>query len=773
MVGLLALYAAAGLGAIGFGHRLGRRAFALALVPMLATVAWLVARSGAILDGQVPTESIEWVPSLDIAVAVRLDGFAALLSWIVAGIGVAVVAYAARYFAPDTPDIGRLAGLLTLFAGAMLGVAVADDLLLLYTCWELTSVTSYLLIGNKHTDPKARAAALHALLVTSAGGLAMLGGFVLLGQAAGTYRLSEILADPPSGTRVTVGLAFVLLGVFTKSAQYPFHGWLPGAMAAPTPVSAYLHSATMVKAGIYLLARLAPAFATVGFWRPVVLGIGLLTMVGGGLRAMRQHDLKLLLAYGTVSQLGFLVVMFGSGVPGATEAACVLLLAHALFKAALFLVVGVLDVRLGTRDLRELPVLGREWRAIAAVTVVSCASMAGAGPLAGFVAKEAGYESLYEASFVASKVVLIAVVLASAITVAYSLRFAWGILVAPKRAGRPTAAASTAPAARFAAPAVVLAGFSLLLGVAPGLLDPIMDAAVQSIDPRADPVHLALWHGFNVPLVLSVLTLGLGIVLFAKDRVVARVLATGERIPSSADAYLATLRGLNVVADRSTGVVQNGSLPVYAGVILFTAAALPGITLLREATWPGWPDPVGGAAMVPVLAVILGGAIAAATFRRRLSAVLFLGVVGYGMAGLFLVQGAPDLALTQVAIETLSTVLFVLVFRHFPGRFEPRSTALARSLRVAISVAVAATVFSFALVAGQQPVSNDVSAEMVERAYPDGDGRNVVNVILVDFRGLDTLGEITVLAAAAIGMVALARAGRRAPRSQRRAEATT
>jgi multicomponent Na+:H+ antiporter subunit A len=364
-------------------------------------------------------------------------------------------------------------------------------------------------------------------------------------------------------------------------------------------------------------------------------------------------------------------------------------------------------------------------------------------------------------------------VLASAITVAYSIRFAWGVLVAPRRAGRAVAAPSTAPSPSFAAPAVVLAGCSFLLGVAPGLLDRIMGAAVQSVDPRADPVHHALWHGFNVPLALSLLTLGLGVLLFARRDAVGRLLALGERIPSSAEAYLATLRGLNVAADRTTGIVQSGSLPVYAGVILLTAAALPGLTLLREASWPGWPDLVGSAASLVVVAVILGGAIAAAAFRRRLSAVLFLGVVGYGMAGLFLVQGAPDLALTQVAIETLSTVLFVLVFRHFPGRFEPRSTARMRALRVAISVVVAATVFGFAMVAGQQPVSNDVSAEMVERAYPDGDGRNVVNVILVDFRGFDTLGEITVLAAAAIGMVALARAGRRAPRSQRRAEAPT
>jgi multicomponent Na+:H+ antiporter subunit A len=355
--------------------------------------------------------------------------------------------------------------------------------------------------------------------------------------------------------------------------------------------------------------------------------------------------------------------------------------------------------------------------------------------------------------------------------VAYSARFAWGVLVEPRRAARAEAAG--VPGRAFALPPELLGVVTVVLGIVPGVADVPMDAAVHALDERAGTVHLALWHGLNVPLLLSAVTIALGVALFAATGPLSRLLALGERIPSSSDAYLALLRGLNIVADRVTGVVQSGSLPVYTGVILLTAAVLPGVTLLQQGTWPGWPDLVSDPSLVPVLAVLLGGAIAAAAFRRRLAAVLFLGVVGYGMAGLFVVQGAPDLALTQVAIETLSTVLFVLVFRHFPGRFESRATRRGRVLRIAISLAVASMIFAFAMVAGQQPVSNDVSAEMVERSYPDGDGRNVVNVILVDFRAFDTMGEITVLAAAAIGMVALARAGRRTPRSQRRAEAAS
>jgi len=698
-------------------------------------------------------------------VDLRLDGFSALMVLLIAGVGVAVFAYGMRYFSASTFALPRLAGLLTLFAGSMLGVVLAEHLLVLYTCWELTSITSYLLIGNHHTSAKARAAALHALLVTSAGGLAMLGGFIVLGHAAGTYRLDDILHAAPSGTGIEVALVLVLLGVATKSAQYPFHGWLPGAMAAPTPVSAYLHSATMVKAGIYLLAHLAPVFAVVGFWRPLVLSVGLLTMLGGGIRALRQTDLKLLLAFSTVSQLGFMTVLFGLGTPKAVAAGSVLLLAHGFFKAALFMVVGILDHQTGTRDLDELPPLDQRWRPLLVVSVVSAASMAGVPVVFGFIAKEAAYGAVIDAG-VATTVVLALLVAGSVLTMAYSIRFVWGAFYAPQRRPKSFGAPGSQcppPSTAFLLPAVALAVPTVVFGLVPGLLDGLVTAAGRSLHTAAESVHLVVWHGINAPLVLSAVALAGGAALFGVHRTADRVLAIGDRLPDSGDAYLATLRASNTTANRITGVVQNGSLPIYTAVILVAASALPVFAMVGDLPWQGWPaggEPLGH---LVVSAVIVGSALAAAIHRRRISAVLLLGVTGYGMAALFLLRGAPDLALTQVAIETLSTVMFVLVLRRLPDRFERRPVASLRVLRVAIATIVAAGVFLFALLVGSNRVEERVADDMVARSYPDGHGRNVVNVILVDFRALDTAGEITVLAAAAIGAVALARAGRRPP----------
>ncbi len=358
MIALVALICVVGVGVFVSGTTLGRWAFIVAAVPLAIMFVWLLSRAGATLDGAVRTEHVDWVPRLGLGVDLRLDGFSLLMAILVSGIGVLVCCYSTAYFAGRSEGLGRNAGLILLFAAAMLVLVLADNLLVVYAGWELTTVTSYLLIGNDHQKLYARAAALHALLVTSFGGLVMLAGFVLIGQAAGTYRLSEILAAPPSGTSVTVGVALVLVGACSKSAQYPFHSWLPGAMAAPTPVSAYLHSATMVKAGVYLVARLSPGFAVIGPFRPIVVGLGLLTMVLGGYRALRQHDLKLLLAFGTVSQLGLLMVLFGTGTDAAWTAGIVLLLAHAVFKAALFLSVGVVD-HARAREGRARP--GRAW----------------------------------------------------------------------------------------------------------------------------------------------------------------------------------------------------------------------------------------------------------------------------------------------------------------------------------------------------------------------------------------------------------------------------
>ncbi|MEX2660072.1 MAG: hydrogen gas-evolving membrane-bound hydrogenase subunit E [Acidimicrobiales bacterium] len=731
-----------------------------ALAPA-ATVAWAAARAGGVLNGHPVTEVRPWVGDLGVELSFRLDGFALLMLALVSGVGVAVFVYAWRYFAPR-PDLGRFAGLLTAFAGAMLGIVLTDNLLVLYVCWELTSVTSYLLIGFEDTKPASRAAALQALLVTGAGGLAMLGGFVLLGQAAGTYTFSEILASPPSGGTVGIAAALVLAGAFTKSAQVPFQSWLPGAMAAPTPVSAYLHSATMVKAGVYLIARFAPALApVVVWWRPVVVGVGVVTMLVGGLAALRQHDVKLLLAHGTVSQLGFLVALFGAGWEEATFAAAALMLAHGLFKATLFMTVGIVDHAAHTRDLRQLSGLHVTLRPVAVVAVIATASMAGLPPFLGFVAKEAGLEALlHEGS--RGLLVLGGIVVGSALTVAYGARYVWGTFATkPGPAGAPMPSTPVdQPGPAFLAPVVALTVGTVVLGALPVLADPLVGAAATSLDPRVEGVHLQLWHGVSVALGLSALAIVVGTALFLRREVVARLQARLPATPSGTEVYHSILTGTLHLADRVTAVVQSGSLPRYLQVTLVTLLALPGVALLRG---PGIPTDLPFAENPLQLAVgvlVVGAAVAAARARRRFAAVLCLGGVGYGVAVLFVVQGAPDLALTQLLVETLAVVVFVLVLRHLPERFSEGSRGLSRVSRVVISAGVGVFVASFAVIAGEARRGSPVSGELLERALPDGGGRNVVNVILVDFRALDTLGEITVLAVAALGIASLVLSGR-------------
>jgi multicomponent Na+:H+ antiporter subunit A len=771
VIAILAVYAAVGVLLIAFGDALGRRAFLVGAIPPAVTLAWLVPRLVDVVDGHIFMSSLSWVGALDLAVDLRLDGFGATMTLIVAGVGVLVFLYAERYFGPDPLYPGRLSGVLVLFGGAMVGLVQADNFFILYTFWELTAITSFLLIGMDHTDARARAAALHALLVTSAGGLAMLGGFVLIQTESGISRLSQLTDGPmPSGTVITVALVLILVGAFTKSAQYPFHAWLPGAMAAPTPVSAYLHSATMVTAGVYLVARLAPVFATVWLWRPVVFAVGGVTILAGGINALRQDDTKLMLAFGTVSQLGFMVVLFGAGSTGTALAGWVLLVAHSLFKAALFMVVGVLDRETGTRDLRRLPALGRPWWWIEATAAVSAASMAGVPLTAGFIAKEADFESLTDARFGGHGLLLVVVVVGSVLTAAYSARFYWGAFVAPRRRARArheeaaheeAAPSAPSPSWRFGAPAGVLALGSVVFGVLPGIEDPLAASSVRALHAGTPSVHLAVWHGWSFELWLSALVLGGGLALFMLYEGGWISLTRRSGLPNGERAYYLVLRALARESRRVTGVVQNGSLPVYAGVILATAAALPAWTLATEWDWSEWPNGIGRAGDVPIAGFLVVAALGAAVVRRRFAAAVFLGATGYAMAALFVAYGAPDLALTQVAVETLSTVVFVLVLRRLPERFERQSTSRRRVIRLAIAGLVGATVFAFAIGASSVSLPASVSDEMVQRAVPDGHGQNVVNVILVDFRALDTLGEITVLTVASIGAAALARVGRR------------
>lgn len=754
------MHVAGAVGALGSGRRLGRWVWAIGALAPMAVVLWLIANGGRLADGGVVTASLGWVDALGLALDLRVDAFSGLMLVLVSGIGALVYAYGWQYFGRSARAT-RAAGLLTLFAGAMFGVVVADNLLALFVFWELTSITSYLLIGLDDTEVEARSAAQHALLVTGLGGLVMLAGFVLLGQQGGTFRISELVVAPPTGTVTSVALVLVLVGAFTKSAQYPFHSWLPGAMVAPTPISAYLHSAAMVKAGVYLVARLAQAFADVGVWRPLVVSVGLVTMLAGGLRALRPFDLKQLLAFGTISQLGFLMVLFGIGQPAATAAGCALMLAHGIFKAALFMVVGIVDHEAHTRDVRLLPAFGPGWGPTKVVALVSAASMAAVPPLAGFIAKEQAYGALVDGSS-GDRLVLAGIVAGSVLTVVYSIRFGCA-LVRPDMVSdepRPRATLAQHPRGWFVAPAALLGTFSVLLGIVPALWSGLIDHAANALDPGAH-AHLELWHGISAPLVLSLCTLAAGVGVFAARRSVATIQRVLAPRVSGQEVYEALVRGLLRFAGRLTGVVQPGSLPAYVAVILLTAAVAPTVAMMTGTWWSGWPDTaVGATAQVPIVVLLIVGAIAATVARRRFAAVILLGVVGYAMSILFVIQGAPDLALTQFGVETLFVVVFLLVLRKLPARFEERDTRAGRLVRLGVAGAVGVFAVLMAIATAGSRTAEPVSRQMAEQAYPEGHGQNVVNVILVDIRGLDTLGEITVLVAAALGIVALARAGR-------------
>ena len=781
---ILILHFVLGAAIVAAGDRLNRRGFAVAALAPLTTLIWLVPRLGDLIaggdGGPAFTQRIDWVAGLDLTIDLRVDAFAAVMLLLVSGIGLAVCVYALGYFSSPKPGVARLAGLLTMFAGAMTGLVTSDHLLALFVFWELTSVTSYALIGNDDRNPKARDAALQAILITGAGGLVMLAGLVILGQTVGTYRLSEMATvfaeQKPSGALLTVAVVLVLVGAFTKSAQWPFSGWLPGAMVAPTPISTYLHAATMVKAGVYLVARLAPIVYPLAVWRPVLFAVGAVTMIFGGWRALRQVDLKVLLAHGTVSQLGFLMMVFGAGTYDLAQAAVILILGHGAFKAALFMVVGVIDHQAHTRDIRRIASLGPGWRAVQVTAVLAAASMAGLPPLVGFIGKEKALLAAadgYLASVTGGAwVVTAAIVAGSVLTFAYSGRFVLGVL------GRMTDRSvvdadhplidgdAPAPSLGFVAPGAVLAGLSLLAGVVPAVIDPLVRAATVALHPDATPKAVVLWAGFNIALWLSVGVIAIGSLLLVwRTPVTAlqnRVHRPIAALPTAEQSFWALVKGALRNAKRVTRVVQNGSLPVYLMVILGVASltfVVPVIGAVDSST------PVLGSWLhVPVMGIVVLAALGAAIVKRRIASALMLGAVGYGMAGFFVVQGAPDLALTQFAIETLATVLFVLVLRVLPREFEDRIPGITAPIRLAVAAMVGIGVFMFALAAGQardDVAAPSISAEMLERSVPDGKGSNVVNVILVDFRGFDTLGEITVQLVSGLGVEALARAARR------------
>ncbi|MFE9252690.1 Na+/H+ antiporter subunit A [Streptomyces sp. NPDC007088] len=761
MTALIACHFALALFASPLVRRLGTRAFVVLALPPAAAAIWAGAQWRGTADGEARGSSWRWLPDYGVEFALRLDALGELMVLLVGGVGALVLLYCASYFPDRTPQLGRFAGNLLAFAGAMLGLVLADDLILLYVFWELTTVFSFLLIGQHSGVKQNRRSALQALTVTTMGGLAMLVGFLILGQAAHTYRLSELIAHPPaSSAAVSTAVVLVLCGALSKSAIWPFSLWLPNAMAAPTPVSAYLHAAAMVKGGVYLVARLAPAFADVTPWRPLLLILGSATMLLGGWRALRLHDLKLVLAYGTVSQLGFLTVLAGAGHYDTGVAAVVMILAHALFKAPLFLVTGIIDHAAGTRDLRGLSGLARRLPAVCAVALVAGLSMAAVPPMLGFAAKEAAFQTLLDGS-AADRWALAAAVVGSALTTAYTLRYLWGAFA--RKPGHHDTATHPVPRAFLAAPAL-LACLCLVLGPGVGWTDHLLSAYAAGFPAPAHPYHLALWHGWGPALLLSALAWAGGLGLFLAGRPVARL---GRLLAwRSADREFGRiLLGLERTALQCTGFVQRGSLSVYLATTLAVVLAGQIAVLAVDSPWRGapaprlWDNPAQAAVTVLTCTV----ALLSLGVRRRMKAVVLAGLTGYGTALLFVVQGAPDLALTQFCVETVSMLVFVLVLRRMPVYFEENFTRWRRTVRMPVALGGAAAVAVVVWIMAGARRGDFAGAAMVEETDHHG-LKDVVATILVDLRSWDTMGESSVLAAAAIGVTSLIYLHRRTDR---------
>ncbi|WP_165066540.1 Na+/H+ antiporter subunit A [Marisediminicola senii] len=753
---LLAVFAIVSAFLPALAKILGRRVFLVAATVPLAAFVHTISVGPAILRGDEVRESIAWIPDLSVVIATRLDTLSWVLALIVSGVGSLVMLYCAQYFGKDEKHLGRFAGILLAFAGSMYGLVVADDVFVLFVFWEATSVFSYLLIGHYTSSKTSRGAALQALLVTTLGGLVMLVGLVILAVETGTSLLSEIIATAPSNSLVTTSVMLVLVGALSKSAIFPFHFWLPAAMAAPTPVSAYLHAAAMVKAGIYLIARLSPGFAETPSWQPVLVGLGVFTMLLGGWTALRQTDLKLVLAYGTVSQLGFLTVVLGYGTRDAALAGLALLLAHALFKSALFLLVGIVDHRVGTRDLRKISGLGRREPVLATLTVLALASMAGLPPTFGFVAKEAIFTSLLEGGEAGDAwgwIALVGVAIGSALTVAYSIRFFWGAF-ARKKDVDPVGDGDAGAAFMFS-PAL-LAASGLVLGFLAPAIDDAIDGYADSVAPvEGEGYYLALWHGLEPALFISAGSILVGILLFVARN---RVIAVQERlsgVPTADGVYWQTMRSIDRISARTTSLTQRGSLPFYLGVILLVFVVAMGTALALNGTWPAAVRPWDSTAQVAIGVVMIVAAIAATRAGKRFQGVLLVGVTGFGMSALFALQGAPDLALTQALVEVVTLVAFVLVLRRLPARLGHRNGTGSRGIRAAIGISVGLIMGVAALVALGARTADPISLAWPELSYIEAHGRNVVNVALVDIRGWDTMGELSVIIAAATGVASL------------------
>ncbi len=753
------------LGALlpGLVHRAGRGMQAIA--PALATVcglAGLGSMAPAVLRGEVLAQRVEWMPQLGLAFSLRLDGLGLLFAGLILGIGLLVIIYARFYLSPRDP-MGRFFSYLLLFQGAMLGIVLSDNILLLLVFWELTSLTSFLLIGYwSHLDEGRRGARM-ALTVTGAGGLALMAGALLLGRMAGSFELSVILTKAnviQAHALYLPMLILVLLGAFAKSAQVPFQFWLPQAMAAPTPVSAYLHSATMVKAGIFLMARLWPVLAGTPEWFGIVATAGLLTMLVGAWTALFKDDLKALLAYSTVSHLGLITLLLGLGTKAALVAAIFHIINHASFKAALFLSAGIVDHEAGTRSLSRLGGLARLMPVAFVLAGLAALSMAGVPPLNGFLSKEMLLEEVVHTGFAGSPWVLAALVtLGAAVSAAYSFRLIGAVFLGPVRADYPHHPHDAG--AGITGPVMVLVALVLAIGLAPMLVaGGLVQVATEASAGSAVEVHIKLWHGLEpAALWMSLAALGGGLAIWGGF---ARLAAFDRAVhlPDSAGIFEAGIAGIVRLAQRVTRAVHDGPLSRGVGLALLTMWG-PSVWAFAggsHAAGNRATTPVELAPMVLALGLVLATFAALWLHRNRVLTLLLVGVVGLVLSLGFAYLAAPDLALTQITVEVVTVLLMLLALNLLPK--SAPAEPLPRRMRDAVfagGIGIGMAVLSYVMLM-RDAAFEPISAFHLAQSKPGAGGNNAVNTIIVDFRGFDTYGEIIVLGIAAIIIAAVGQA---------------
>lgn len=737
-------------------------AAAAAVAPLIG-LALLLGQRSRVFAGEVLLLKAEWLPALGLNFSLRLDGLGFLFALLILGIGLLVILYA-RYYLGKQEPAGRFYAFLLLFMGAMLGVVLSENLLLMMVFWELTSLSSFLLIGFWGHRSDARRGARMALTVTGAGGLALLAGVLLLGHLVGSFELSEVLAAGHflrNHELYPLVLCLILLGVFTKSAQFPFHFWLPHAMAAPTPVSAYLHSATMVKAGVFLLARLYPVLSGSDWWFYIVSLAGLTTLLVGALMALFQHDLKGLLAFSTISHLGLITLLFGLDTPLAAVAAIFHIINHATFKASLFMAAGIIDHETGSRDMRRINGMWKYMPHTAALAMVASSAMAGVPLLNGFLSKEMffGETLAFEHHLLGSFYWLIpaGATLAGVFSVAYSLRFIHDVFFNGEPVNLPKYPPHEPPR-YMKVPVEILVFLCVLVGMLPGFtVAGLLHAAAAASLGTAPPAYsLSIWHGFNLPLLMSVIALIGGILVYACRQPLFRWYA-GLPDMDAKEVFELAVRQVVGVATRITAALENGSLQRYLALLLMAAllAVVFGLWDLPEVAGSlpqTLPDPVTAAGM---LLLCLSALLTVVFHRQRLVALVMLSVVGLLVSLGFARFSAPDLALTQLSVEVVTIILLMLALYYLPSRTPAESSSL-RGLRdflLAGASGAMVALLTFAVLT--RPYDQGLAEFFLANSVPGGGGTNVVNVILVDFRGFDTLGEISVLALAGVGIYAM------------------